>query len=130
MLDPTKIPLGIVGLGKMGSIHLAKALAHPEILVVGVYDPNVDGLELQVRFPGVSLYSDVNALLLDTDAVVIASPTPTHFELAARALRAGVDVLIEKPIAQTVEQAERLRDLARSYSCVLQVGYLERYRLQ
>ncbi|MCB0419219.1 MAG: Gfo/Idh/MocA family oxidoreductase [Bdellovibrionaceae bacterium] len=129
MLDPNKIPLGIIGLGKMGGFHLQKAVVHPEVDVVGVYDPHVRAADLGARFPGIRLYSDVASLLLDTDAVVVASPTPTHFDLASRALRAGVDVLVEKPIAETVEQAERLRDLARSYSCLLQVGYLERYRL-
>ncbi|MEZ4750742.1 MAG: Gfo/Idh/MocA family oxidoreductase [Bdellovibrionota bacterium] len=120
----------MIGLGKMGGFHVAKALAHPEVHLVGVYDPHVKESDVRQRFPGLRLYPDVNSLLLDTDAVVVASPTPTHFELASRALRAGVDVLVEKPIAETVEQAERLRDLARSYSCLLQVGYLERYRLQ
>ena len=70
---------------------------------------------------------DLEALLGASDAVIVASPAETHFELAGRALAAGKHVLVEKPIAATLAEADRLAELAREHGRVLQVGHLLRY---
>jgi predicted dehydrogenase len=77
------------------------------------------------RFPGVKVSTDVRDLLADTDvdAVAIATPVSTHFQLGMAALRAGKHVLVEKPLAATAEEAERLRDEAERRRLVLMVGH-------
>ena len=70
---------------------------------------------------------DFDALLAASDAIVIAAPAEVHHELAGRALRAGRHVLVEKPIAATLEQADALAALAVEHRCILQVGHQERF---
>lgn len=78
------------------------------------------------RYPGIRLAADPGAALTDSavDAVVVATPTATHYELAAAALRAGKHVLVEKPIATRVEEAEELCALAARQGLVLMVGHV------
>jgi predicted dehydrogenase len=71
--------------------------------------------------------SDYRQLFGEVDAVSVVTPTPSHAEIAAGLLRSGAHVLVEKPIAETAEQAQQLIDLARQQRRVLQVGHLERF---
>lgn len=128
MSNHPKVRLGIVGLGKMGQYHLTKALGCGGAELVGVYDPQVDKIAAKCRSLGVNAFSNLDELLFETDAVVIAAPTPAHFDLVERALNVGTHVLVEKPITETVAQAESLKRLAQQHSLVLQVGFLERFR--
>jgi predicted dehydrogenase len=75
----------------------------------------------------VPFYRDVEDLLEHVDAVSLATPTPLHFDLAMRCLAHGVHVLVEKPITETIEQAEMLTQVAESSNLVVQVGHIERF---
>lgn len=121
------IRVAVVGVGHLGRYHAQKYAALPDCELIGVVDPDPQraqevGEELQVP-----AFSDPNAVMDLVDAVSIASPTQTHFDVGSTFLQAGKHVLIEKPIAATTEQGQALCDLARRQGKVLQVGYLERF---
>ncbi len=121
--------VGIVGVGKMGCLHLEKFKSLPEVEVAGIYDASVEqckNISARYQVPMAASFAD---LIFDCDALVVASWTSSHFELAKRALDAGVHLLIEKPMTETVEQAESLTALAEKLSLIVQVGYLERVRV-
>ncbi|MBB2198999.1 Gfo/Idh/MocA family oxidoreductase [Gluconacetobacter sp. 1c LMG 22058] len=127
-----QLRVGVIGAGHFGRFHALKVAASPRERLVGIHDPD------QARAAAVAAEASgaeaggVPALALDDllercEAVVIAAPAEHHFALADRALRAGRHVLVEKPIASTLEQADRLAALAVETGLVLQVGHLLRY---
>ena len=118
--------VGIAGAGYFGRFHALKIAASSREKLVGLYDPvleNAQKVGKEVGAPAIEL----DALLECCDALVIAAPAEAHFELAVKALKAGRHVLIEKPIASTLEQADALVKLAKETGLVLQVGHLLRY---
>lgn len=120
------IAIGVAGAGYFGRFHALKVAAAPEARLVGVSDPDT------VRAGAVSRETGAPALawpelLRLSEALIIAAPVPEHFRLAALALGAGKHVLVEKPIAATLDEAKSLADLARRAGRVLQVGHLERF---
>ena len=121
-----KLRIGIIGAGHFGRFHALKVKASQRAVLAGLYDP--DGARAAVigREAGAPALG-LEALLAACDAVIVASPAETHFELAGRALAAGRHVLVEKPIAATVAEADRLAALAVEHGVVLQVGHLLRY---
>lgn len=119
--------LGLLGVGYLGRIHLKCALNTAVWEVVGFYDPN-DALASEIAaMSGIRRYTSYSALLRDVDAVDIVTPTPSHYALAAQAIRAGKHVFIEKPVTQTVRQGLALLRLAQQRSVVVQVGHVERF---
>ncbi len=118
--------VGIIGAGHFGRFHALKVKASRRAVLVGLYDPDAARAGVIGRETGAPALG-LEALLAACDAVVVASPAETHFELAGRALAAGRHVLVEKPIAATVEEADRLAALAAQHNVVLQVGHLLRY---
>ncbi len=119
--------LGILGVGYLGNIHLKCALASPMWEVVGFYDPDDVRAVAVSSAHEVRRYASYDALLQAVDAVDIVTPTPTHYALAARAIRAGKHVFVEKPVTQTVRQGVQLLQLAQQYGVVVQVGHVERF---
>lgn len=121
------VGIGLIGYGHWGPNHARAFHAPPESRVVAVGDPDPARLDAARRaLPGVRLMIDGPSLLDDpeVDAVVIASPLSTHHELARRALEAGKDVLVEKPICRTVAEADELIALADSQSRILMCGHV------
>lgn len=128
MTTNEKIRVGVVGVGKMGGYHLQKYRELEEAELVGFSETDPEkAAAAQAKFGVPSL--PLNELLFEVDAVTIASPTDTHAAIARQALEAGVHVLIEKPIASRVAEAEGLAELARAKGLILQVGMVERFRL-
>jgi predicted dehydrogenase len=122
-----KIRAAVVGVGYLGRFHAQKYAQLPDCTLVGVVDSEAAvaarvAAELQV--PGLGDYRE---LLGTVDAVSVVTPTPTHYDIARAFLESGAHVLVEKPITQTTEQAERLIGVARQCGRVLQVGHLERF---
>jgi predicted dehydrogenase len=117
----------------MGRSHcrIYANLRHAEL--IGVHDQSLHSGRAVAEANQVTFYETLDGLggsdgLIDAvDAVSIATPTPTHFELAMRCIESGVHVLIEKPIAQTLEQAEALVQAAKASGLVVQVGHIERF---
>ncbi|OGC03424.1 hypothetical protein A2276_00720 [candidate division WOR-1 bacterium RIFOXYA12_FULL_43_27] len=122
-----KVKVGVIGCGKMGSFHskILKELA--EAKLVGVFDEDKDkNKEVAERF-GVRPYSSYELLLKDVDAVIIATPTPTHFEIAKDAILCHKHVLIEKPLADSTALAEELVSLSKNKNLKCSVGMIERF---
>ncbi|AHJ63336.1 NAD-dependent oxidoreductase [Granulibacter bethesdensis] len=118
--------IGLAGAGHFGRFHALKIASSRRAVLAGIFDPDeTRALALAKETKTVALGFD--ALLAQCDAIVIAAPAEVHFVLAERALEAGLHVLIEKPIAATLEQADRLAALAEEKRRVLQVGHLVRY---
>ena len=122
--------VGVVGLGYWGP-NLARNLAAlPGAELRWICDAAEPSLERWSRaFPGARAASEIEQLLADPelDALVIATHVPTHGELAQRALEAGKHCFVEKPLAQSVEEAEQVADAARASDRVLMVGHLLEY---
>ena len=122
--------LAQVGVGYWGRNLLRNAAALPSAEVVAVCDTRPEALgAARPLAPEARLSADVDAVLADgsVEAVIVATETPTHAEIAARALQAGKHVFVEKPLAQTVADAERLVALAEARDLRLMVGHLLRY---
>jgi predicted dehydrogenase len=118
--------VGLVGAGHFGRYHALKLAGAKRAKLVGLADPDTERAKAVAWEAGCPVRS-VDELLAVADAIIIAAPAEFHFDLAARSLRAGKHVLVEKPIAATLAQAVELADIAREAGLVLQVGHLERF---
>jgi len=117
----------VVGVGYLGRFHAEKYAAHPDAQLVAVVDVD-GGREREIaRALGVEAATDHRALIGRVDCASIAVPTNGHFAVARDLLEAGVDVLVEKPVTTTVDEAKALVELAVRRGRVLQVGHLERF---
>ncbi|GAC1341252.1 MAG: Gfo/Idh/MocA family oxidoreductase [Acetobacteraceae bacterium] len=122
-----QLRVGIAGAGHFGRFHALKVAASSRAVLAGLYDPNTERAETVGREAGRAPALGLEALLAACDALIVAAPAEAHFPLAAQALEAGRHVLIEKPIAATLAQADALAALAQKHGRVLQVGHLLRY---
>ena len=121
------IRIGILGLGHWGPNHLRTFNSLPDCAVLKAADLQASRLRaLAPSFPQTEFVSDVREVLEGdgVDAVVIATPTGTHFKLAQAALSAGKDVLCEKPLTLTARESKTLMELARSRGRILMVGHV------
>jgi len=117
----------VVGVGYLGRFHAQKYAALPGSRLVAVADPNASARAALQKELGVEGVEDYRSLIGRVDAVSIVTPTPSHFAIARDFLEAGVDVLLEKPITVTIEEAESLNQIAGGAGRILQVGHLERF---
>jgi predicted dehydrogenase len=125
-MTPRPLRIAIAGVGHFGRYHALKVAASERAALAGVFDPDAERAKTVGReFDAPAL--DLDALLAASDALVIAAPAEAHHALAAAALRAGKHVLVEKPIAATLAQADELVALSAERGLVLQVGHLERF---
>lgn len=122
------IRCGVVGVGRMGRHHARVYTELPGAALVGVVDQSEERREAVAAKHNCPAFSSVDELLAaGVDAVSVAVPTTHHFAAACPLLEARVACLIEKPLANDVEQARRIKDLAERTGAVLQVGHIERY---
>lgn len=122
-----KIKIGVVGIGHLGNYHLQKYenLANCEITAVA--DTVPERAQKAAEQYRCAAFSDYRKMFDKIDAASIAVPTSEHFRVARDFLAAGIDVLIEKPICSTLEEADELIELARRKNLILQVGFVERF---
>jgi predicted dehydrogenase len=118
---------GVVGVGALGRHHARVWADLPKALLVGVHDAEAARAAEVAERHGCRAYPDLDALLADVDAVSVAVPTVAHHSVAMRALEAGRDVLVEKPITATLAEADTLVACAAERGRVLQVGHIERF---
>ena len=124
-LEPIRV--GVIGIGNMGQHHVRVLSLMKDVKLIGVSDVNLDcGIETASRYQ-TRFFEDYHELLLHVDAVCIAVPTRFHHAVGLAALKASVHVLIEKPIAATISEAESLVNAAATEGCILQVGHIERF---
>ncbi|MBI5699158.1 Gfo/Idh/MocA family oxidoreductase [Candidatus Saganbacteria bacterium] len=122
-----KIKVGVVGAGVMGDHHARIYSTLNEAKLIGLYDPDpARSGEVAARY-GCASFPDIISLASSVDALSIASPTSTHYSIALDLLRAGKHLLIEKPIALDVQQAEELCSLAQERGLLVAVGMIERF---
>ena len=121
--------LGLAGLGSMGKNHLRVISSHPETTLAAVADPDAASLEAAVAQTGARGFEDPLAMIAqaELDGVVIAAPTTAHVALALAAIERGLSVLVEKPLAATVEDGLAIVSAARKSKVRVQVGHVERY---
>lgn len=125
-VNPAPLRLGILGVGHFGRFHALKAAANPAIQLIGLHDASFDRAAQIAGEVGAPALSP-DAVIATAEAVIIAAPTRFHYALAEQALAAGRHVFIEKPIAASLDQADRLIALAARQGRVLQVGHIERF---
>jgi DUF1009 family protein/predicted dehydrogenase len=121
------LKVGVVGVGYLGRFHAQKYAALPEANLVAVVDINQERCHEVARSVQAEALGDYRQLRGRVDAVSIVTPTRDHYRLAHDFLDAGVHVLLEKPMTQTLEQADQLIALAKQKGCILQIGHLERF---
>jgi len=122
-----RLKFAVIGAGRLGGFHAEKLARHPQVELVAVVDPLAAARERVAEACRTEARADYRGLAGELDAAVIAAPTRLHHQVAMELLRAGVHVLVEKPMCATRAQAEELVDLARSNGLVLQVGHVERF---
>lgn len=122
-----KIRTAVIGVGYLGKFHAEKMQLLPNSQLVAVCDIEVERCQLIAKQHNVQAIFNYQELLGKVDAVSIAVPTSLHYPIASFFLQHGVHVLLEKPIASTVAEAESLIAIAKSNNVVFQVGHLERF---
>jgi predicted dehydrogenase len=126
VMASSPLRIGIAGAGHFGRYHALKVASSGRSRLAGIYDPDLERAKT-VAWEAGAHEIGFEELLNQSDAVIVAAPAEAHYDLAARALGAGRHVLVEKPIAATLAQAEALARLAEDHRLVLQVGHLERF---
>lgn len=122
-----KLRAAVVGVGYLGTFHAQKIKAHAEAELVGVCDFSFAQAEKVATDLGTQAFRKPEDLIGKVDYVHIAASTQSHYDLAHLFLQNKIPVLVEKPIAATVEQAEKLCDLAEKNKTLLTVGHIERF---
>jgi predicted dehydrogenase len=122
-----QINIGVVGLGSMGRNHVRVATINPFVKNVYVFDANRNAIDGAVSDFGVSGSRTLEELFELSDAVIIASATSSHYEVAMQALSHERHCLVEKPITETLSQAQEILELATCKKCIVSVGHIERF---
>ncbi len=119
----------VIGVGNMGKNHVRSVHEMPELELVAVADANLAAAQAKTKLYGCQSFSDYQEMLaqVDIDAVSVCVPTTKHLEVASACMRAGKHVLLEKPIAHTVEEGRTLQALAKECGVQLMVGHIERF---
>ncbi|HLK43140.1 MAG TPA: Gfo/Idh/MocA family oxidoreductase [Thermoleophilia bacterium] len=125
-----RVRIGLVGLGRWGQNLLRNFAATPDADLRWASDVDEQRLvELSPRYPAVRFTASVEELLNDPEleAIVVATPVPTHLEMALKVLAAGKDVMVEKPMTWRASEAHELRDAVAESGRLLMVGHLLRF---
>lgn len=121
------LSLGVIGLGHLGALHARMHAGARDATLAAVYDIDAARCAAAAEEHKTHAASGLDDLLDRVDAVSIATPTSTHYEVAARAIERGKHIFLEKPITETVAQARALNALAAARGVKIQVGHIERF---
>jgi predicted dehydrogenase len=119
--------VAVIGIGHLGRWHADKYAAAEHCNLAAVVDTDLDAARAVADKHGAEAMTNYQDTLAHIDAVSLVVPTSLHYEIARNCLEAGVHCLIEKPITESVEQAQTLIDIADRKNLVLQVGHIERF---
>ncbi len=122
-----KINVAVIGVGHLGKWHADKYAASEDCNLVAVVDTDLSAARAVADKHGAQAHTDYQEVLPHIDAVSLVVPTSAHYLIARDCLEAGLHCLIEKPITETVEQAQTLIDIAKAKNLTLQVGHIERF---
>lgn len=118
---------GVLGAGHLGKIHLKLLKQSEKYELIGFYDADIAiAAKVQSEF-GYTYFDSIEKLIDAVDMVVIVTPTMSHYECAKQALAKGKNIFVEKPIANTIEEAEEIRALVALHGVKGQVGHVERF---
>jgi predicted dehydrogenase len=130
-LSTEKLNLGLTGCGHLGKIHcrLINEIAQNDqsINFAGVYDSDPVITDTISKEYSIKAYRSLDEMLDEIDALVIVTPTSTHFEIAQKALARDIDIFIEKPVTSSLSEAEELIKMADGKKVKIQVGHVERF---
>lgn len=121
------LKIGVLGAGHLGRIHINLAKQSEKLDLIGFFDPNKESsnkLEIEL---GVKSFASIDELIEAVDIVDIVTPTLSHYECAKKAILKSKHIFIEKPITNSVEEAEEILQLAKQYNIKGQVGHVERF---
>lgn len=121
------LKIGVLGAGHLGKIHLRLLDQSTKYKLVGFYDPINENAEKVAAEFGYHSFHSIEELIQATDVVDIVTPTLSHYECALQAIKAGKHIFLEKPISNTVEEAEHIIALAKEFNVKGQVGHVERF---
>jgi predicted dehydrogenase len=123
----SRLRVAVIGVGHLGKEHARILAGMPTVDLVGVVDANPDQAQAVARRCGTQAFSDYWPLLNLVDAATIVVPTTAHHAIGVEFLRRGIPVLIEKPLAASLAEAQELMELAHGNDTLLQVGHIERF---
>ncbi len=121
------LKVGVFGVGHLGKFHLNNWQQIEGVELVGFVDPGEENAKVAVEEYKLTRFFEAEKLIADCDAVDIVAPTTSHFELAKLAITSGKHVFVEKPLANTMEEARELLKLAKEANIKFQVGHVERF---
>jgi len=121
------LKVAVIGAGHMGRLHADKFARCDGVELVAIVDPDAARAETVAKPHGAKVFSHYKEIFSLADAAIVAAPTERHHEIAGACLDAGLHVLVEKPIARTLQEADELVALAAKKNRVLDVGHVERY---
>ena len=121
------LKIGVLGAGHLGKIHLRLLNQSSKYELVGFYDPSKENAEKVSAEFGYKSFDTISDLIAAVDVVDIVTPTLSHYHCAVDAIKAGKHIFLEKPISNTVEEAEHIIELAKEYNVKGQVGHVERF---
>lgn len=121
------LKIGVLGAGHLGKIHLRLLNQSSKYELVGFYDPFKENAEKVAAEFGYRSFDSITALIQAVDVVDIVTPTLSHYDCAVEAITSGKHIFLEKPISNTVEEAEHIIELAKKYNVQGQVGHVERF---
>jgi predicted dehydrogenase len=124
-VTPEPIKVGVIGVGSLGIHHVRCLFQSPLADLVGIHEHHEENAERALEY-GAPNFPNYPALLGEIDAIVVATPTQSHREVAGQALEAGKHLLVEKPMGVSARECDELLDLSRKNKRVLHVGHVER----
>ncbi|MFY7652947.1 MAG: Gfo/Idh/MocA family protein [Chitinophagaceae bacterium] len=121
------LKVGVFGVGHLGKFHINNWLEIAEVQVIGFFDPN-DAMATEVAEKyGLTRFTDEDKLIDAADIIDVVTPTDFHFAICSKAIRRGKHVFVEKPLAQTMQQARDLVNMVKEANVKCQVGHVERF---
>ena len=120
------INIGVVGVGHLGIHHVKHYTTIPNVNLLGIYDPDVKRSNYVANKYKTVAFQSLKKLIGNVDALSIVTPTPNHYKTAKLCIENKKHVFIEKPITVTLKEANKLLDLSKNSSTIIQVGHIER----
>ena len=122
-----KIYYGVIGVGHIGNYHAQQIQKIPGVILEGVYDVLLEQAQKVSKKNKTKVYHELSDLLSKCQAVTIATPAHSHFQLAMQALHHNCHIFIEKPITTRIKEANQIIALAKKKNRLIQVGHIERF---